>query len=250
MPESDAVPSSDGADDDGDGGGGGGARSGRPAGRPGPAGPTGPAVLEEVALPHGPLTILRPADPDAVEFDPVSVVEGAEELHPPHWARLWPSARALAAALEQAGPRRLAGRRVLELGCGLGLPSLVAARAGAVPVLATDRSPAAVAWVAANARRSGLQVDAAVASFDGRDPLLDAQRWDLVLASDVLYGAAAADALSVLLPRVTSRRAAVWLADPGRPETPRWLEANRDTWTVRTRPLPRGVDLHVLRRRP
>nr|WP_255426554.1 methyltransferase domain-containing protein [Pseudonocardia sp. C8] len=163
---------------------------------------------------------------------------------------MWPAGRALATAVDQAGPDRLAGRRVLELGCGLGLPSLVAARAGAAPVVATDRSPAAVAWVAANARRSGLAVDTAAASFDGRDPLLENRRWDLVLAADVLYGAAAADALTTLLPRVTSRRAAVWLADPGRPETPRWLAANRDRWTVRTRPLPHGVDLHVLRRRP
>lgn len=216
---------------------------------PGPRGPTGPAVLEEVGLPGGPLTLLRPADPDAVAFDPVPG-EHAEELHPPHWARLWPAGRALAAALDRAGPGRLAGRRVLELGCGLGLPSLVAARCGAGPVLATDRSPAAVAWVAANARRSGLAVRTAAAAFDGRDPLLDDRRWDLVLASDVLYGLAAADALAGLLERLTARRGAVWLADPGRPETPRWLAAARRRWTVRTRPLPDGVDLHVLRRRP
>lgn len=213
-------------------------------------GPTGPGVLEEIALPRGPLTLVRPADPDAAGFDAVAGAEGVEELHPPHWARLWPSGRALAHAVDEAGPARLAGRRVLELGCGLGLPSLAAARAGAAPVVATDRSPAAVAWVAANARRSGLGVEAAVAAFDGADPRLEQQRWDLVLASDVLYGAAAADALTALLPRVTGRRAAVWLADPGRPETPRWLAANRDAWTVRTRPLPHGVDLHVLRRRP
>ncbi|GAA1379085.1 hypothetical protein GCM10009613_01200 [Pseudonocardia kongjuensis] len=217
---------------------------------PGPQGPTGPGVLERIALPRGPLTLLRPADPDAVGFDAVTVAEGVEELHPPHWARLWPSAVALATTVDRAGPSRLAGRRVLELGCGLGLPSLVAARAGAVPVVATDRSPAAVAWTAANARRSGLRVETAAASFDGRDPVLDATRWDLVLASDVLYGAAAAAALTALLPRVTSRRAAVWLTDPGRPETPRWLAENKDRWIVRTRPLPDGVDLHVLRRRP
>ncbi|OLL72090.1 hypothetical protein Ae168Ps1_0462 [Pseudonocardia sp. Ae168_Ps1] len=218
--------------------------------RRGVRGPTGPGVLEEIALPGGPLTLLRPADPDTVEPDAVEVAEGVEELHPAHWAHLWPSGRALAHAVAAAGPARLAGRRVLELGCGLGLPSLAAARAGAVPVVATDRSPAAVGWVAANARRSGLAVEAVVAAFDAGDPRLGQQRWDLVLASDVLYGVAAADALTALLPRVTSRRAAVWLADPGRPETPRWLEAARGTWTVRTRPLPHGVDLHVLRRRP
>lgn len=220
------------------------------AAAPRPSGPTGPAVPERVALPSGPLSLLRPADPDAVAPDPVPGAAGVEELHPPHWARLWPSARALADAVDRAGASRLAGRRVLELGCGLGLPSLVAARCGAGPVLATDRSPAAVAWVAANARRSGLRVESAVAAFDAPDPGIDDRRWDLVLAADVLYGAAAADALTALLPRLTSRRGAVWLADPGRPETPRWLRSAREQFTVRTRPLPHGVDLHVLRRRP
>ncbi|MEV1290845.1 methyltransferase domain-containing protein [Pseudonocardia sp. NPDC049635] len=246
MPDSASGPDSDNGPDSEDGPG----AEGVSRSHDGPRGPTGPAVLERIELPRGPLTILRPADPDAVAFESLTLAEGVEELCPPHWARLWPSGRALAAVVDRAGPARLAGRRVLELGCGLGLPSLTAARAGAAPVVATDRSPSAVAWAAANARRCGLRVEAIAASFDGRDPLLDAARWDLVLASDVLYGVAAADALTALLPRVTSRRAAVWLTDPGRPETPRWLAGNRDRWTVRTRPLPDGVDLHVLRRRP
>ncbi|MEJ8280766.1 class I SAM-dependent methyltransferase [Pseudonocardia spirodelae] len=213
-------------------------------------GPTGPGVLEHLALPRGPLTLLRPADPDAVAPDPVPGPAGVEELHPAHWARPWPAGRALAAAVDGAGPARLAGRRVLELGCGLGLPSLVAARAGAAPVLATDRSAAALAWVAANARRAGLTLQTATTAFDAPAEAVRGHRWDLVLAADVLYGAAAADALLGLLVQLTSRRAAVWLADPGRPETPRWLAAARADWTVRTRPLPHGVDLHVLRRRP
>ncbi len=203
-----------------------------------------------VRLPGGPLDLLRPADPDAVAFDPVAVDEGVEELHPPHWARLWPSGRALAGALAGADPGLLAGRAVLELGCGLGLPSLVAARAGADPVLATDRSAAAVGWVAASARRAGLRVGTAVAAFSPAEDALTGRTWDLVLAADVLYGAAAATALTGLLPRVTAPGGQVWLADPGRPEASRWLDAVRDTWTVTTRALPDGVALHVLRRRP
>lgn len=210
------------------------------------AGPTGPGLLEEVALPSGPLTVLRPADPDVVAFEPVPGPGGSEELHPPHWARPWPSGRALAHAVDEAGPGWLAGRRVLELGCGLGLPSLAAARTGAGTVLATDRSAAAVAWVAASARRCGLTVGTAAVPFDRAGD--GGARWDLVLAADVLYGVAAADALGALLPRVTAPGGQVWLADPGRPETPRWLDAAREVWTVTTRPLPDGVVLHVLRR--
>ncbi|MYW74080.1 hypothetical protein, partial [Pseudonocardia sp. SID8383] len=58
----------------------------------------------------------------------------------------------------------------------------------------------------------------------------------------------AADALTALLPRVTGPDGQVWLADPGRPEAPRWLDAARETWTVTSGRLPGGVDLHVLRR--
>ncbi|MDX2167236.1 MAG: methyltransferase, partial [Deltaproteobacteria bacterium] len=47
---------------------------------------------------------------------------------PPYWMHLWPGALALARRLATASLR---GRRVLELGCGLGLPAVVAARRGA-----------------------------------------------------------------------------------------------------------------------
>ncbi|MEQ3553780.1 methyltransferase domain-containing protein [Pseudonocardia nematodicida] len=217
--------------------------------RPREPGPTGPGIVETVPLPRGPLPLLRPADPDDLPFDTVPIPAagpaGAEELHPPHWAHLWPAGRALAVAVDET---HLAGRRVVELGCGLGLPSLVAARADATAVLATDRSPAAVAWVEANARRLGAAVDTATVAFDEPVALRDG-RWDLVLASDVLYGAAAAGALLELLPRITADDGEVWLTDPGRPEVPAWLDRARERWTVRTRPLPDGVALHVLHRR-
>src|SRR4051812_31819315 len=100
----------------------------------------------------------------------------------PYWAELWPCARRLAGALCE---RELAGRRVVELGCGLGLPSLVAAARGA-DVLATDVERAALGCVCQSATGLGLSLQTLVADY--RDPpaaLLAAAPFDLVVAADV-----------------------------------------------------------------
>ena len=68
----------------------------------------------------------------------------------PYWAELWPCARSLAAHLATLD---LTGMRVLELGCGLALPSLVAALRGA-DVLASDVSADALERVAESGRRT------------------------------------------------------------------------------------------------
>jgi predicted nicotinamide N-methyase len=72
--------------------------------------------------------------------------------------------------------------RVVELGCGLGLPSLVAAARGAV-VTATDWAEDAVELLARNAARNGLGVR--VEARDWREPWPES--FDLVIAADVLY---------------------------------------------------------------
>ena len=62
----------------------------------------------------------------------------------PYWAELWPSAVALARYLSQ---KDLSGKRAAELGCGVGLPTVVALDRGAL-VLATDHNEAALDFVA------------------------------------------------------------------------------------------------------
>src|SRR3954467_8506118 len=100
----------------------------------------------------------------------------------PYWAELWPSGVALAKAV---APRALKGARVLELGCGLGLPSIAAARAGG-RVLAVDWSSAAIDLLATNAARNGVAVESAAVSWDAPEPLLERAPFELVLAADVL----------------------------------------------------------------
>ena len=120
------------------------------------------------------LTISRPVAPDAL----IDEDAFARDEFLPYWAELWPAARALAAAL----PADLAGVRIVELGCGLGVPSLVAAARGAV-VTATDWAPDAVTLLVENATANGLELRAE--ARDWRDPW--PERFDLALAADVLY---------------------------------------------------------------
>jgi predicted nicotinamide N-methyase len=119
------------------------------------------------------LSLLRPVSPDALLDEKAF----ARDEFLPYWAELWPAATALAAALPP-----VAGLRVVELGCGLGLPSLVAAARGA-EVTATDWAAEAVELLRENAARNGLSVHAEVR--DWREPW--PERFDLVMAADVLY---------------------------------------------------------------
>ena len=120
------------------------------------------------------LSLLRPASPEALLDEEAF----AHDEFLPYWAELWPAASALAAAL----PAELAGKRIIELGCGLGVPSLVAARRGA-RVVATDWAADAVDLLRRNAARNGIELEPTV--WDWREPW--EERFDLALAADVLY---------------------------------------------------------------
>jgi predicted nicotinamide N-methyase len=197
-------------------------------------------VEEVVAVGGRDLRLLRPRDAEALLDE--EAFEREEFL--PYWAELWPSSLALARAI--AG-RALRGARTLELGCGLGLPSIAAALAGG-RVLATDWSPEAVAMTADNAERNGAALETLVCSWTAPEPLLERAPFDLILASDVLYEARNGDVLLELLPRLARE---VWLADPGRPPAGPFLEAAASDWEIRSQPaagLPRGA-VHRLRRR-
>ncbi len=169
---------------------------------------SGDRVEDVVALDGVDLTILRPRDSGTLLDEQAF----GQEEYLPYWADLWPSAELLARTI--AG-RSLRGAPVVELGCGLGLPSLVAALAGG-RVLATDWSPDAIAAVRANAERNGLRVEAAVAAWQEPGALLARGPFSLVLAADVLYERRNAGLLGELLPRLVGPGGEVWLADPGR----------------------------------
>jgi predicted nicotinamide N-methyase len=192
-------------------------------------------VRNTVALPGGELRLLQPGD--AAELPDDGPVEWAPLV--PYWSVLWRSGLALARELDG---ERLAGQRVVELGCGLGVPSLVAARAGAA-VLATDGDDEALGLVERNAHENGLSVETARVDWGAADELVARGPFDLVLAADVLYERPSVALLLELLPRLGPR---TWLADPGRSAAGAFVEQARRRWRVATSTRD-GIAIHRLR---
>ena len=199
-------------------------------------------VTEVAALDGRELSVLHPRDPES--FLDAEAFEREEYM--PYWAEMWPSGIALARAVWS---RSLGGARVVELGCGLGLPSIAAALRGA-RVLATDWSPDALRFARVNARRNGARVETTLCAWSEPDPVVSQAPWDVVLASDVLYERRNADLLLDLLPRLVDERGEVLLADPGRTHARPFLERATEDWTVDERARSRpNVVVYRLRRR-
>jgi predicted nicotinamide N-methyase len=177
-------------------------------------------VQETVTVAELELRIVRPGDEALLD-------EGAFEHEEflPYWAELWPSALRLATAVAE---RDLQGTRTIELGCGLAVPSVAAALAGA-EALATDWSEDALAFAARNANLNGAAVETLRCSWTAPRPLIERGPFDLVLASDVLYERRNVEPLLELLPLLAGE---VLLADPGRPALPEFLERAAGQWHV------------------
>ena len=181
-------------------------------------------VVEHVEVGGRRLAIERPRDAEALLDE--EAFEREEFL--PYWAELWPSGVALA---RHVATLSLAGRRVLELGCGLGLPSIAAALSGA-DVLATDWSADGLAFARRNAERNGARIETLLARWDDSAPLVGRGPFDLVLAADVLYERRNGDQLLALLADLVPSDGSALLADPGRVHAGRFLAAARDRWSV------------------
>jgi 2-polyprenyl-3-methyl-5-hydroxy-6-metoxy-1,4-benzoquinol methylase len=129
----------------------------------------------------------------------------------PLFGLVWPSARILA-GIVQTLP--IAGKRILEIGCGLGLASLVMRRRGA-DITASDLHPLAAGFLAENLDLNQLQaVDFRTGSWADADPGLG--RFDLIVGSDVLYERGLPGELSGFIDRHSSPAVEVIIVDPDR----------------------------------
>jgi len=184
------------------------------------------------------LELERPVNAEAL----IDEARFGEDEFLPYWGELWPSGIALA---RHVADLDLAGLRVLELGCGLGLPSLAAARGGA-DVVATDWADDALDLLAGNALRNDLVLGTMHLEWSRPEPLLALEPFDLVLAADVLYEARNVTPLVELLDAL---RGPALIADPGRRFAGDFVARLRAAgWRVEScaqRALPRGAVHHL-----
>src|SRR5262249_34268733 len=100
----------------------------------------------------------------------------------PYWAELWPAARMLAKVINRASWS--AGLHALEIGCGLGLPGIVALSKG-VRVTFSDYDSTALRFAADNARLNGFD-NFDTLRLDWRSPPTNV-RYPVLLAADLIY---------------------------------------------------------------
>lgn len=161
------------------------------------------------------LSILHPAS--AEELIDEQDFERDERL--PYWAELWPSAKILGQhMLGQKG----SGRSLLELGCGAGLVTACASLAG-FSVTATDYYEDAVHFARLNAWRNGAPIAAGM-MLDWRH-LPELARYDMVIASDVLYERPYGELVARVIGVTLAPGGTALVADPGRVGREAFLDA-------------------------
>ena len=127
------------------------------------------------------------------------------------FGQLWPAGRLLAQAMLDI---EVQDKRILEIGCGIGLASLVLQRRGA-DVVASDVHPLADAFLAYNAALNALPA-VHFRQMDWSQPLATLGEFDMIVASDVLYERGHATLLANVVDRHARARAEVVVTDPGR----------------------------------
>ena len=163
--------------------------------------------------------LLSPANAD----DLISEDDYVADERLPYWADLWPSAQILA---NEVALMRLSGQRVLELGCGLGVVALGASMAGA-EVTATDYYEDALLFAALNvATATGHTIATRMVDWVAMPE--DLGKYDVVLASDVLYEHRYASMVADAIAKTLVRGGEAIVADPGRIALDEFLEECSD----------------------
>ncbi|MDZ7876301.1 MAG: 50S ribosomal protein L11 methyltransferase [Saprospiraceae bacterium] len=139
----------------------------------------------------------------------------------PYWADLWASAIGLSQYLADHA-MLVEGKKVLEIGCGLGLPAIFAGKLGATKTIATDYLPEALDFAQLNWTRN-LALDTAqfdildwrnIPEFKKNTP--PQYKPDILLAADVAYEKRAFSPLLNAFEHLVKPEGTILIAEPNR----------------------------------
>jgi predicted nicotinamide N-methyase len=143
--------------------------------------------------------------------------EAGQQCPVPFWAVVWPAAQVLARFLLNQ-PDLVRDREVIEIGCGGGVASVAAAKAGARKVTANDIDPIALGIARQNGthNRVSLQFDS-----ENRIATSSIGQGQLILCSDFFYTKVESLVLASLLDRWRKQSVTILIADSGRAFVPK-----------------------------
>lgn len=162
----------------------------------------------------------------------------------PFWAVLWPAAIGMAEYFWEKVD--FSGKRVLELGAGLGLAGIVAASRNA-DIVQTDFIPEALKMAQENARLNGI--NNIIYSLEDWRKFSIKDRFDWIIGSDILYEPKLYPYLKRIFRNNLKPGGTIVLSDPGRDNVKSFItEMSREGYrleTVSKSVFEAGRNVHV-----
>jgi len=163
-------------------------------------------VFEQYLVPN---TTIDLAVPDFVQLQALYQLGG---LDFPYWAKIWPSAIALAKFLQE-NPNYIQHKKLLELAAGIGLPSFVAAKY-ASHICCSDYAPAAIALLEKNIAANQLSnISSALINWQAIPESLEAE---VLLLSDINYNPTDFETVFLMLQQFIKQGTTILLSTPQR----------------------------------
>ena len=162
--------------------------------------------------------IKRPADLETL-WTEMDELDQDERI--PYWVEVWPASKLLGEWLIK-NKQNIRGKPCLDLGCGLGLTSLIASKLQA-RVIALDYIWQALYFGRQNSLLNDVPSPLWV-QMDWRKPGFKEKSFDYILGSDVFYERRFFEPISRLFDRFLAPGGKIWLGDPDR-------TVSRDVWT-------------------
>lgn len=127
------------------------------------------------------------------------------------FGQIWPMSKILATVMLQ---EPLEKKRILEIGCGIGLPSIVVKQLGG-DITASDYHPLAQSFLLENTILNSL-APIRFTTGDWNTANLSLGEFDLIIGSDILYEHQHIELISSFIDRHSSSQVNVIIVDPGR----------------------------------